>query len=35
LDNKVGLLRACIRFDLGCINEYEFGLINILLIIIN
>jgi hypothetical protein len=26
LDNKVGLLGACIRSSLGYINEYEFGL---------
>ena len=26
LGSKVGLLRACIRFDLSYINEYEFGL---------
>ena len=25
LGNKVNLLGACIRFDLGYINEYEFG----------
>jgi hypothetical protein len=25
LGNKVSLLGACIRFDLGYINEYEFG----------
>jgi hypothetical protein len=25
LDSKVGLLGACIRFDLSYINEYEFG----------
>ena len=25
LGNKVSLLGACIRFDLGYVNEYEFG----------
>jgi hypothetical protein len=25
LDSKVGLLEACIKFDLDYINEYDFG----------